>query len=317
MTRPSSPPTPALRRRGAAWWAALLLAGAAVAQPASTPASPRPAAPAPVADAAPEPCGEASGFGVLQEGAVAPDGRLALRWTLLVAPRPTARVRPLVFVDGRLAADLGPIELACATPMDRTVPDLRARRTVHWLLHGWPPVPDELAALDFPGAVAAYAARQPPGVFAPADVGWHRVAGAPPLGRDAAPVRPVPADDPLAEDEVAVRGAGIVAEGAGGRLVRAAVGDRVPVRVAYTSPDAADAVVTCLLDGAQVDAFDGAPWRAVRLEPGRRLVVDGSVPVPAPGWHRLHCLLLPDDATRAPFEVPRPLLALYLWGDGP
>lgn len=326
MTRPSTPPpTPARQRRGArrrARRAATLAAGLVLASMAAGLAQPAPGGDpaAPTAPTAPPPprCGDLPGFGIVQRGALAPDGRLELAWTLFAAPRTEVRMRPLVFVDGRLTADLGPVDLACATPTARRVAGLAPRSAVHWLLHGWPPVPTELAALGYVEAVAAFAERQPPGVFAPADVGWHRVPGAPALAAGGARVRPGSrAGDALVEDQVAVRGAGFRPGGAGGRLVRAPVGERVPIRATYVAPDAADALLTCLLDGVQVDAFDGAPWRAVRLEPGALLVVDGSVPVPAPGWHRLHCLLLPDGAAPDPDEPPRPLLALYLWGDGP
>jgi hypothetical protein len=66
-----------------------------------------------------------------------------------------------------------------------------------------------------------------------------------------------------------------------------------------------------------VPAFAGAPVLAARLEPGGLLVLEGAVRVPGPGWHRLHCLLLPDDADPATPAPPRPLLALYVWGAGP
>jgi hypothetical protein len=74
-------------------------------------------------------------------------------------------------------------------------------------------------------------------------------------------------------------------------------------------------VVTCLLDGDQIDAFDGRPFVLAEAAAGRLLVLEGEIVVPGPGWRRLHCLLLPDDAGERPVSWPRPLLAAYLWGD--
>jgi hypothetical protein len=51
------------------------------------------------------------------------------------------------------------------------------------------------------------------------------------------------------------------------------------------------------------------------LEAGQLLEVDGTVIVPEPGWHRLHCHLLPEPTGERPITWPRPLLALYLWGE--
>ncbi len=306
LVRPLAP-----RRRGAVLTFALLTAGFVAAwaagqgDPGSADRHP------------PTPCGTLDGVGFVGDGALE-GSHLRASWTLVAAPVAAPVLRPLVFVDGVLGVDFGPV----AFPCDRTVfvdaPDLQARDAVHWLLHGWPPVPSALAALGFEEARDAYAARLPPGTFSLADVGFARPIGGRPRPTVATVVA---APRALVNDRVEVPASALPADGRDGRggadrLVRAPVGAELPMRVVYAASDAALVLVTCLLDGVQVPAFGGAPALAARLEPGGLLELDGVVRVPGPGWHRLHCLLLPDDADPSTPAPPRPLSALYLWGAG-
>lgn len=308
MTRPSiSPPTP--RRRGAVL-ASLVLLAAAWSSGQGDPGTAK--------GSEPRACGALDGLGFVAEGALV-DGDLRATWTLVAAPVDAPVLRPLVFVDGVLRADFGPVAFPCERPVAVDVPDLGARDAVHWLLHGWPPVPSALAALGFEEARVAYAARVPPGTFALADVGFDRPVGGRPRATEAAAAGAAGA---LGEDRVEVPASALPPDGRDGRggderLVRAPVGALLPIRIVYAASDAARVLATCLLDGKQVPVFAGAPARAARLEPGALLVLDGAVRVPGPGWHRLHCLLLPDDVDPATPVPPRPLSALYVWGAVP
>ena len=268
--------------------------------------------------AAPTPCGTLAGLGFVAEGARVGDD-LQATWTLVAAPVEAPVWRPLVFVDGVLRIDFGPVAFACDRPVSVDAPDLDARDAVHWMLHGWPPVPSALSALGFEEARSTYAARLPPGTFALADVGFDR-----PIGGRPRPTEVVAsgAAATLVEDRVEVPPSALPDDGRDGRggddrLVRAPVGALLPIRIVYAASDAARVLATCLLDGAQVPVFAGAPVLAARLEPGGLLVLEGAVRVPGPGWHRLHCLLLPDDADPATPAPPRPLSALYVWGAAP
>ncbi len=279
---------------------------------------------APIRHQAPAPdlgCGDPAFFGVATLGHLADDGTLTLTWTLFTAPVSTARMRPLVFVDGRLAVDLGPVDLPCEEEVVRTVADLAPEASVHAVLHNWPPVPSDLVGLSFEEAVEAYTLLWPPGTFAPADVEFWRPVGAVVVPDEtivsaSRPVRPGEVPDDRVEARPGPQNPQPVADPAD-RLVRAPIGSILPIRLTYLAPDDAYVRATCLLDGAQVAAFDGEVTRAARLEAGRVLELTGEVPVPGPGWHRLHCLLLPDDARPDPYLPLRPILALYVWGDDP
>lgn len=269
----------------------------------------------------PTACGEEPGFGVVARSTFTEPGRLALSWTLFAAPVPALLARPLVFVDGRLAVDLGPTRLVCDRETRRELTGLDPdASSVHALLHGWPPVPSDLQGMSFDEARRAYADVWPPGTYAMADVEWWRPSAvpAPEASRvDASPAPP----GALIEDrvdawpEASDRPRRFAP--AGPRLVRAPVGTEVPIRLTYASFEAGLVLATCLLDGVQVPAFDGEVARRARLVPDGVLEMEGSVRVPAAGWHRLHCLLLPDDPEPTPFVPPRPLAALYVYGDAP
>jgi hypothetical protein len=101
------------------------------------------------------------------------------------------------------------------------------------------------------------------------------------------------------------------------RLARVPVGASVPFRVQYTPGETGGGrlLVTCLLDERQVEAFDGEPFRVVEVPTHHLLELDGVVTLPRSGWHRLHCLLLSDQPGLDPPTLPRPLDALFLWGD--
>ncbi|MFN2322856.1 MAG: hypothetical protein ABR510_07845 [Trueperaceae bacterium] len=307
MTRPPLAP-PAPRRRGGALALALLLATWSVGQ----------ADPVSAGRAAPTPCGTLDGLGFVAEGALV-RGDLRATWTLVAAPVDAPVLRPLVFVDGVLRTDFGPVAFPCDRAVSVDAPDLGAHDAVHWLLHGWPPVPSALTPLGFEEARLAYAARLPPGTFALADVGFDRPLGGRPRAIEATATGAAGA---LVEDRVEVPAWALPTDGrdgrgGGDRLVRAPVGALLPIRIVYAAPDAARVLATCLLDGAQAPVFAGASALAAQLEPGGLLVLDGAVRVPGPGWHRLHCLLLPDDADPTTPAPPRPLLALYVWGAAP
>jgi hypothetical protein len=307
MTGPLLAPQ-ALRRLGGVLTLAVLVAPWALGQ----------GAPGAAANAAPAKCGALDGIGFVAECGLVGDD-LRATWTLVAAPVEAPVLRPLVFVDGVLRTDFGPVAFPCERPVSVDAPDLGARDAVHWLLHGWPPVPSALTALGFDEARLAYAARLPPGTFALADVGFDRPAGGRPRATEATASGAAGA---LVEDRVEVPGYALPEDGGDGRggadrLVRAPVGALLPIRIVYAASDAARVLATCLLDGTQVPAFAGAPTLAARLEPGGLLELDGAVRVPAPGWHRLHCLLLPDPADPATPAPPRPLSALYVWGAAP
>jgi hypothetical protein len=272
-------------------------------------------------DAASFACGDLAGVGLLADGGLRPDGTLAATWTLIAAPTSPLVQRPLVFADGRLVADLGPVAFPCGQPVALELRDLAPEHAVHWLLHGWPPVPSDLARLGFEEARAAYAGRFPPGTFAIADVGFARPAGGRPSTGAPVRTRPMPpgalVDDRVEVPPEALDPSGIDGAGGADRWVRAPVGADLPIRIVYEAPDDAEVLATCLLDGVQVAAFGGAAARPARLSAGGLLEVDGRVRVPDPGWHRLHCLLLPDAAEGGADHPPRPLQALYVWGEGP
>ena len=306
MTGPLLAPRAPRRSRGALTlvFAALAAAGSiARADPAAS-------EPTPVAA-----CGSVGGLGFVAEGALVGDD-LRATWTAVAAPVAAPVLRPLVFVDGLLRVDHGPVAFPCDRPVSVDARDLRARDAVHWLLHGWPPVPSALSELGFDEARAAYARRLPPGTFPLADVGFDRPPGGRPRPIE---IEPTEVAGPLVEDRVEVPAAALPRDGRDGlggadRLVRAPVGALLPIRVVYAAPDAARALAVCLLDGVQVPAFGGAYAVAARLDPGALLVLEGAVRVPGPGWHRLHCLLLPDDEDPGSPTPPRPLAVLYVWG---
>ncbi len=307
MTGPQLTPR-ALRRLGGVLLLSVLGGAATFAQ--ADPGAPESTAHAP--------CGTMDGLGFVAEGALVGDD-LRATWTLVAAPVEAPVLRPLVFVDGVLRIDLGPVAFPCDRAVSVDGPDLGARDAVHWMLHGWPPVPSALTALGFEEARSTYAARLPPGTFALADVGFDRPSGGRPRASEATAME---ASGPLVEDRVEVPPSALADDGRDGRggadrLVRASVGALLPIRIVYAAPDAARVLATCLLDGAQVPVFAGASALAARLEPGRLLVLDAAVRVPGPGWHRLHCLLLPDDADPGTPAPPRPLSALYVWGTEP
>ena len=176
--------------------------------------------------------------------------------------------------------------------------------------------------LDVDAALARFSDRALPGLYPWRDVETLRPPGATPWPRQVRadparadePERPGPQPD-LVDDAVEWW-----AEGVGERrprLARAAVGATQRFVLHYLPGERGGGplVATCLLDGDQIDAFDGQPFVLVEAVAGRLLALEGEIVVPGPGWHRLHCLLLPDDAGERPSTWPRPLLAAYLWGD--
>ena len=260
-------------------------------------------------------CGRPDRIGLASRAELTAAGALRLALTVTDAPIDPLTVRPLVFVDGRLRFDAGPLRLPCRVELGWTTPPTGVAHAVHWTLFPWPMVPPTLAALTPDEALLRYAGREPPGLYPWADVELLRPAGAGPAA-GTAPVRGRAAPPgALVDDRVEV----LAPDGAplDARLVRAPAGRLLAFRLRFLAGEfgAGSALATCLLDERQLEAFDGRPWRAATVAAGHLLEIDGAVVVPGPGWHRLHCLLLPDAPGERPRTLPRPLLAVYLWGD--
>jgi hypothetical protein len=250
-----------------------------------------------------------------QPGRAGPGGALTLALTLTDGPLDPLPVRPLVFVDGVLRADDGVLELPCGREVVWSTPPTGARHAVHWTVMPWPPVPPALAALT--PRRGADALRR------------SRAAGAVPVGRRGAaaaggggapPPTPIPSRPgrrrPGRRATTASTCSGPTATPSP-RAGSGARGAAVGFRLRYLAGElgAGPLLATCLLDGRQLDAFAGRAVVAATAAAGHLLEIDGVVVVPGPGWHRLHCLLLPDVAGERPATWPRPLLAAYLWGE--
>lgn len=264
-----------------------------------------------------EACGRPGFIGLASSVTLAPDGGLRLHLTLTDAPIDPLPVLPAVFADGVLLETGGPIALSCGAGEDweAEAAFTLAAHAVHWTLLPWPPVPPALLALGPEEAAARYATRLPPGLGPWSDVALLRPEGAPPRPR---PAMAAARDDGAATAQLvddAVTWWGDDDERA--RLARAATGTTLRFRLSYLAGrrGAGPVVATCLLDGRQIAAFAGAPTHDAVATAGRLLELVGEVTVPGPGWHRLQCLLLPDDPGERPSTWPRPLQAAYLWGD--
>lgn len=285
-----------------------------------------------VAWASSPPCGQPGLIGFASTAELTGAGHLVATLTLTDAAVASLSALPLVFVDG-LAVDAGgPLALACGQEVAWSVPAGRIGRVehaVHWTVLPWPPVAPAVAALDGGEALARYADRAPPGLYPWSDVELLRPPRATPWPRGtnasgpdtstralaaSAPARGEPPSD-LVDDasEWLVGGD----DGRRVRLARAPVGatQRFVLRYLPGQHGGGPLVATCLLDDRQVPAFDGLPFVLVEAVAGRLVALEGAVVVPGPGWHRLQCLLLPDDAGERPITWPRPLVAAYLWGD--
>lgn len=286
----------------AAWRAAVLVAPVA----ASAWASP--------------PCGQPGFVGLASYAELTGAGDLAVALTLTDAPVTPLTVLPRAFVDGVAVDAGGPLALACGEEIAWSVPAWRlshARHAIHWTVLPWPPVAPVVAALDADAALARFGERGPPGLHPWSGVEVLRPAGATPWPR-AAPAGEAgrrDAGDGLVDDAAEW----VVGDDPGRlvRLARAPVGATQRFVLSYLPGERGGGplVATCLLDGAQVPAFDGRPFVLVEAVAGRPLVLEGAVVVPGAGWRRLQCLLLPDEEGERPFAWPRPLLAAYLWGD--
>ena len=277
-----------------------------------------------VAGASP-PCGQPGLIGLASTAELTSAGDLVASLTLTDAAVASLSVLPRVFVDGLAVASGGPLALSCGEEVAWSLPAGRLGRVehaVHWTVLPWPPVAPAVAALDADEALARYADRAPPGLYPWSDVGLLRPPGArpwppaPSAGGPAAsgPEAGVPPFD-LVDDAVEW-----VVEGDDRRLARLARGpvgatQRFALRYLPGRRGGGPMVATCLLDDRQVPAFDGRPFVLVEAVAGRLVALEGAVVVPGPGWHRLQCLLLPDDPGERPIAWPRPLVAAYLWGD--
>ena len=278
-----------------------------------------------VAWASPPPCGQPGLIGLARTAELTSAGDLVTTLTLTDAAVASLSALPLVFVDGQAVATGGPLVLACGQEVAWSVPGEaigRVEHAVHWTVLPWPPVAPAFAALDADEALGRYADRAPPGLYPWSDVDLLRPPGATPwprATRAGAPEasRPAPGGPPpgLVDDaaEWVVGGD----DGGPVRLARAPVGatQRFVLRYLPGERGGGPLVATCLLDARQVPAFDGRPFVLVEAVAGRLVALDGVVVVPGPGWHRLQCLLLPDDDGERPITWPRPLIAAYLWGD--
>lgn len=271
------------------------------------------------------PCGHPGVIGLASTAELTSAGELVAALTLTDAPVAAVSVLPLVFADGRLVEAGAPLRLACGEEVRWSVPPERLGRVahaVHWTALPWPPIAPAVAALDADAALLRFGDRALPGLYPWRDAETLRPPGATPWPREvgAEPSRwgePDPSGDPpaLVDDAVEwwVEDGGV----ARARLARGATGSRMRFVLRYLPGERGGGplVVTCLLDGDQIDAFDGRPFVLAEAAAGRLLVLEGELVVPGPGWRRLHCLLLPDDAGERPVSWPRPLLAAYLWGD--
>lgn len=264
-------------------------------------------------------CGPSDIIGIGSVGHLAEDGRLMLELTASAAPIDPLTVTLLVFVDGVLTPTGIPLDLPCDEPVVMATHATHVSHAVHWTLMHRPPVSPLFDGLAPEEVLARYADTLPPGAWPVfVDAPLLRPSDAQPFeGPLPSPVRAVEVGPDLwIEDRVVL----LDDEGSvdARRLVRVPVGRPVAFRVHYT-PGAAGAgplLVTCLLDERQLPAFDGAPFRVVAVPMHHLLELDGIVTLPRPGWHRLHCLLLSDEPGREPPTLPRPLDALFLWGDG-
>jgi len=270
--------------------------------------------------ASPPPCGQPGFVGLASSARLTGAGDLRAVLLLTDAPVASLTVLPRVFVDGRSVDAGGPLRLVCGEEVAWSVPAERlgrARHAIHWTVLPWPPVAPAVAALDAEAALARYAERAPPGLFPWSGVEVLRPPAATPWRA------PADADAAASSDRRGGLTDDAVTWLAGGdperhpRLVRAPVGAarRFVLRYLPGERGAGRLLATCLLDDAQVAAFDGRPFAFVEALAGRPVVLEGAVVVPATGWHRLHCLLLPDAEGEPPLAWPRPLLAAYLWGD--
>ena len=252
-------------------------------------------------------------------------GDLVASLTLTDAAVASLSVLPRVFVDG-LAVDAGgPLALPCGEEVAWSVPAGRIGRVehaVHWTGVPWPPVAPAVAALDADEALVRYADRSPPGLYPWSDVELLRPPGATPWRRASSAGGP-DADGPETSDppsdlvDDAVEWVTLGEPGRPVRLARAPVGatQRFVLRYLPGQRGGGPMAATCLLDDRQVPAFDGRPFVLVEAVAGRLVALEAAVVVPGPGWHRLQCLLLPDDRGERPITWPRPLMAAYLWGD--
>jgi hypothetical protein len=287
----------------AAWRAVVLLAALPGVAWASSPA-----------------CGQPAVIGLASTAEFSSAGDLVATLTLTDAAVASVTVLPRVFVDG-LAVDAGgPLSLACGEEVAWSVPAERLGRVehaIHWTVLPWPPVAPAVAELDADEALARYGDRAPPGLYPWSDVELLRPPGATPWQGGPSQSEPERSESPadLVDDA-----AEWVVGGDDQRLVRitrAPVGatQRFVLRYLPGERGRGALVATCLLDDRQVPAFDGRPFVLVEAVAGRLVSLEGAVLVPGPGWHRLQCLLLPDDDGERPITWPRPLSAAYLWGD--
>lgn len=263
-------------------------------------------------------CGPSDIIGVGSLGHLDDDGALTLELTASASPIDPLTVTLLVFADGVLTSSGGPLDLPCGEPVVVTTPATSLAHALHWTLMHRPAVSPLFDGLDPDDVLARYADGLPPGswpVFVDAPL-LRTAAAIPFTPRLPSPVRAVEVgpglwlDDRVAllDDHLGVRE---------DRIARVPVGEPVPFRVHYTpgTSGAGQMLVTCLLDEGQMMAFDGAPFRVVEIPTHHLLELDGVVTLARPGWHRLHCLLLSDEPGREPPTLPRPLDALFLWGD--
>jgi len=271
------------------------------------------------------PCGQPGVIGLASTAELTSAGELVATLTLTDAPVAAVSLLPLVFADGLLVEAGVPLRLVCGEAVGWSVPPERLGRVahaVHWTVLAWPPIAPAVAALDADAALARFGDRALPGLYPWRHVETLRPPGATPWPRQARagsaqaeePERPRLLPE-LVDDAVEWW-----AEGVGERrprLARAAVGATQRFLLQYLPGERGGGplVATCLLDGEQIDAFDGRPYVLVEAVPDLLLALEGEIVVPGPGWHRLHCLVLPDDAGERPATWPRPLLAAYLWGD--
>lgn len=328
-------PAPAPRRGGAAVRGVLPLLAVLAAAPVAV------AQPAPVA------CGNPAFVGLASHAEVDDAGGLRVHLTLTDAPIAPLTALMVAFVDGvgvaaettasgaGVPAAAHPVILACDAEAVWSVRLPATEAAIHWTLLPWPPVPPALAGLDADAAWQRYADRPPPGRFpwadvervrAPSEGGWPAAVDPPTVDARGAEEATAIAG-PAAQDGPTHDGGALHDDGITWRpgpdlagldyLARASVGARLrfDLRFHPSVVSAGRALAACLLDDRQVAPFAGHPTVTADFVAGRAWAIAGEVTVPAPGWHRLTCLLLPDGDAAANGTAPRPLLSAFVWGD--
>jgi hypothetical protein len=281
-------------------------------------------------DTAHHTCGRSDGIGAFYDAHIGADTTFTLTLNLTDSPHAPLALQPLLFVDGvlQVGEDATAITLPCGEAQTWRHPLAHAHTIVHWSLAPLPWIDPLLAGLDLEHVWRTFA-EQP----LPQREGWVSVN---PIRMRDAPTAPITRQQPLwgfppiatatrygGHADVWEDGIVWIADGtqpvvnvtAEGTLARAKVGGQQPFMVRFLPGrlGAGAVALTCLLNGIQIPAFEGALLAPAVARAGEAVRWLGSVTVASPGWQRLHCYLLPEVTSGEAW--PRPLMAAYLWGD--